>query len=66
MRPDVKEDEKVDKKPTLCRVPLPLYDLLLKEAARRGMDRGRQISVPALMVDLCLERLNDLKDKEGA
>lgn len=65
MRPDVKDEEKVDKKPTLCRVPAPLYDLLLKEAARRGMDQGRQISVPALMVDLCFERLNDLKDKEG-
>lgn len=54
-----KAEEK--KKPVLVRVPMPTYTALLKEAAELSVARGRQVSVPQLLVEYACETIDRRK-----
>lgn len=46
------------KKPVLIRVPMSLYDKLLKRSAKETERRGRTLSVPSLIVEELAEIMN--------
>lgn len=52
------------KKPVLSRVPLDMYDELLKDAAVASVARGKQVSVPQLLVEYALETMKRNKERK--
>lgn len=48
----------IEKKPVLIRVPMDMYDKLLKCSAKETEKRGRTVSVPALIVEELAEAMN--------
>lgn len=48
----------VGKKPVLIRVPMDLYDKLLRNSAKETAKRGRTVSVPSLIVEELAEAMN--------
>lgn len=51
-----------EKKPVLSRVPQSMYDELLKDAADASVARGKQVSVPQLLVEYAAETIKRKKE----
>lgn len=47
-----------EKKPVLIRLPMDMYDKLLKRSAKETEKRGRTLSVPSLIVEELAEAMN--------
>ena len=52
------------KKPVLSRVSPDMYDELLKDAAVASVARGKQVSVPQLLVEYALETMKRNKESK--